>query len=314
MNLELDQELQEFFGVVVKAASNTPGDPEGSFRALEGTGVFDLRGNSTSASGGQELATVVAIEAMARGGLAAPMAETLLARGRFPDAVTGWVAAPSLQTRAGMRFLPYGQECTAVLTDTGLITTSDLRPASTPAHPHRHGWMPLTLAPQTFLESEGPVVWRGSAAATLGWLDNILERAVEHAKGREQFGRPLASFQSLQFRLAEVAWRLDGLRLLVYEAAWRADEGDPRADPLSALSWLYGRQVNRLCSRHLQQIFGAIGFTDELGITALTGSLSILRTGVDVADAVTLTMAAREQGDHPPSNILSGFSLTGVSK
>jgi alkylation response protein AidB-like acyl-CoA dehydrogenase len=139
-------------------------------------------------------------------------------------------------------------------------------------------------------------------------MDAALARAVDHAKTREQFRRPIASFQAVQFRLAESFWRLSGLRLLVREAAWRADRGQPETEPISALAWLHARQVGRIVGRHVHQVFGAVGFTDELGLTRQTGAVTVLRLTVPVEDAVAAVRRNRlPVGEVPPSTVLGGL-------
>ena len=127
-------------------------------------------------------------------------------------------------------------------------------------------------------------------------LPDATDLAIAHAHERVQFGRPLASFQALQFRLVECHWRLLGLRLLVREAGWRADRNDGRAYVVSALAWLYARDVGRLVTKHTPQIFGAIGFTREMGLTTVTGSAATLRALYPARDAAVVVRAGRALG------------------
>ena len=165
-----------------------------------------------------------------------------------------------------------------------------------------------------FVELDPGYVWRTTAAATVGAMAAATDMACEHARTREQFGRPIGSFQALQFRLAECQWRLLGLRLLVREAAWRADRDDPRALVVSALAWLYAREVGRLVTRHVHQVFGAIGFTRELGLTTLTGATATSRS-LHPARAAAATVRAWRgwDGDDPPSTVLGGFSIASAA-
>lgn len=66
-------------------------------------------------------------------------------------------------------------------------------------------------------------------ASALGVMARQIERCVEHARTRQQFGRPLAEFQAVSHRIADMRVRLQAARLLVYEAAWRFGEG--RTEP-----------------------------------------------------------------------------------
>lgn len=103
--------------------------------------------------------------------------------------------------------------------------------------------------------------WQAWSAATLGYLagiaDGALGHGVEHVRGREQFGAPLASLPAVQARLADAAVATDGLRLV----AWQAAAGE---DPRAALAW--AGPACREVTAHVQQVHGGIGFALEGGI------------------------------------------------
>src|SRR5690606_25957618 len=60
----------------------------------------------------------------------------------------------------------------------------------------------------------------GIAAQAVGIAQGAFDAALAYAKERQQFGRPIADFQAIQFYLADMAMELDAARLLVYKAAW----------------------------------------------------------------------------------------------
>jgi alkylation response protein AidB-like acyl-CoA dehydrogenase len=97
-------------------------------------------------------------------------------------------------------------------------------------------------------------------AEMVGGAQAALDMAVNYAKERVQFGRPIGSFQAIQHYCANMAMDVSGSRLVTYKAAWRVSEGLPAAlDAAIAKAWVseaYGRVA---LSAH--QIFGAIGFT-----------------------------------------------------
>src|SRR5262249_2903937 len=66
------------------------------------------------------------------------------------------------------------------------------------------------------------------AALALGMGQGALEAAVKYAKQRKQFGKPISEFQAIQFKLADMAAEIEAARLLVYRAAWLADQKGPR--------------------------------------------------------------------------------------
>jgi alkylation response protein AidB-like acyl-CoA dehydrogenase len=94
----------------------------------------------------------------------------------------------------------------------------------------------------------------------VGGAQAALDMAVNYAKERVQFGRPIGSFQAIQHYCANMAMDVSGSRFITYKAAWKVSEGLPAAlDVAIAKAWVseaYGR-VTLLA----HQIFGAIGFT-----------------------------------------------------
>jgi alkylation response protein AidB-like acyl-CoA dehydrogenase len=94
----------------------------------------------------------------------------------------------------------------------------------------------------------------------VGGAQAALDMAVNYAKERVQFGRPIGSFQAIQHYCANMAMDVSGSRFITYKAAWKVSEGLPAAlDVAIAKAWAseaYGR-VTLLA----HQIFGAIGFT-----------------------------------------------------
>jgi len=97
-------------------------------------------------------------------------------------------------------------------------------------------------------------------AEIVGGAQAALDMAVNYAKERVQFGRPIGSFQAIQHYCANMATDVSGSRFITYKAAWKVSEGFPAAlDVAIAKAWAseaYGR-VTLLA----HQIFGAIGFT-----------------------------------------------------
>jgi alkylation response protein AidB-like acyl-CoA dehydrogenase len=97
-------------------------------------------------------------------------------------------------------------------------------------------------------------------AEMVGGAQAALDMAVNYAKERVQFGRPIGSFQAIQHYCADMAMDVGGSRFVTYKAAWKVSEGLPAAlDAAIAKAWVseaYGRVA---LSAH--QIFGAIGFT-----------------------------------------------------
>ena len=108
----------------------------------------------------------------------------------------------------------------------------------------------------------------GIAAQSLGLAENALELAVRYAKQREQFGRPIAEFQAVQFMIADMAAQVEAARLLTYRAADRYDRGLPYAKE-AAMAKLYASEAaNRIVYQSLQ-VHGAYGYSREYVVERL---------------------------------------------
>ena len=133
-----------------------------------------------------------------------------------------------------------------------------------------------------------------SAWSVLGTVDRAVELAVEHANGRVQFGKPIASFQAVQFQLADSAVAVAGLRELAGFTLWRLGADPDRARPDVLALRLHALEVARSVLRTCQQLHGAAGVCDEYDISVLTRMVqpalrlpwSTERTATALADAI----------------------------
>ena len=98
------------------------------------------------------------------------------------------------------------------------------------------------------------------AAWAIGGAQRALEMTVAYAKEREQFGRPIGSFQGLAHPVADIATELTGAQVLVYQAAWRRAQG-MALGPLASMAKYYAADVYRRATKVGQQVFGGVGFT-----------------------------------------------------
>jgi len=109
--------------------------------------------------------------------------------------------------------------------------------------------------------------WRAlTAVAQAGLARASLELGVQYARDRHQFGVPIATFQTLQHRFADLHERVDGSRLLAYEAIWALDEGEPTAPALAAqASWYCGDVADEAAGFSLH-VHGGYGFMLEYDV------------------------------------------------
>lgn len=101
-----------------------------------------------------------------------------------------------------------------------------------------------------------------TAADLVGAAEGLLSRTVDHVCTREQFGRPLGSFQAVQHHVADMATALEGARLLVDDALTRLAEGGPAHREVAAAKAYAGRAATGI-SLMAHQLHGAIGYVTE---------------------------------------------------
>jgi short/branched chain acyl-CoA dehydrogenase len=116
------------------------------------------------------------------------------------------------------------------------------------------------------------------AAMGVGLAQGAYDLAFAYAKAREQFGRPIAKFQAVQFALADMATEIEAGRQLVYRAAWLKDEGKDFGLAAAQAKLYTGLLSNRAANAALQ-IHGGYGFMEEYAISRLYRDQKILEIG-----------------------------------
>lgn len=102
----------------------------------------------------------------------------------------------------------------------------------------------------------------GIAAQAVGIAQGALDAAVEYAKGRVQFGKPIAEQQGIAFKLADMATAIEAARLLTYQAAWLESNGLPYGKE-SAMAKLFAGDTAMKVTVEAVQIFGGYGYTKD---------------------------------------------------
>jgi alkylation response protein AidB-like acyl-CoA dehydrogenase len=102
----------------------------------------------------------------------------------------------------------------------------------------------------------------GIASQAVGIGRAVLEEALEYAGTREQFGKPIAAFQAIQWKLADMATELDAAELLTLRAAWLEDHGKPY-EKAAAMAKMYASDVTMRASVEGVQILGGYGYSKE---------------------------------------------------
>jgi len=128
------------------------------------------------------------------------------------------------------------------------------------------------------------------AAMGVGLAQGAYDLAVAYAKERQQFGKPIASFQAIQFHLADMATEIEAGRQLVYRAAWLKDQGKPFALAAAQAKLYTGLLSNRAANAALQ-IHGGYGFMDEFAISRLYRDQKILEIGEGTNEVQRMVIA-----------------------
>jgi alkylation response protein AidB-like acyl-CoA dehydrogenase len=100
------------------------------------------------------------------------------------------------------------------------------------------------------------------AAGCVGICQGCVEESVRYAKEREQFGRPIASFQLVQAMIADMVLKTDASRMLVWRAGWLKDMGRPNTLETS-IAKLHATEASLECANLAIQIHGGAGYVDD---------------------------------------------------
>lgn len=103
----------------------------------------------------------------------------------------------------------------------------------------------------------------GVAAQAVGIAQGALDEAMAYARERVQFGKPIASFQGLQFMLADMATEIEAARALVYQTARSIDAGEKNIAKESAMCKVFASDVAMKVTINAVQVFGGYGYMKE---------------------------------------------------
>jgi alkylation response protein AidB-like acyl-CoA dehydrogenase len=245
-------------------------------QALREAGFLDVAtGDETGL-----LEAALVTEAVAKaGGCVAIGALALVAPGLLAEPPPGPVAVTSLEHRGPVRFAALAR---TLLVDAGPeARVVELAPGAVPPVRSNFGYPMGSVASRLGKgRSLGPgtgerlrSLWRlALAAEALGCMGAALDLTVEYVKRRRQFGRAIGSFQAVQHRLAQCAVLREGVRWLVYEAAW---QGAPEQGAALAAAHACAAAGQIFAETH--QLTGAMGFTREHDLHVWSMRLQALR-------------------------------------
>jgi short-chain 2-methylacyl-CoA dehydrogenase len=128
------------------------------------------------------------------------------------------------------------------------------------------------------------------AAMGVGLAQGAYDLAYAYAKEREQFGKPIAKFQAVQFRLADMATEIEAGRALVYRAAWLKDQGRDFARD-AAMAKLYTGEMSSRVAGAALELHGGFGYMEEAAISRLYRDQKILEIGEGTNEVQRMVIA-----------------------
>ena len=102
----------------------------------------------------------------------------------------------------------------------------------------------------------------GIASQALGIAEACLEAAAKYAQTREQFKQPIANFQAIQNKLADIAVLVEAAKLLTYRGAWQKDQGRDYGHA-AAMAKLFASEASSVAANHAVQVFGGYGYCND---------------------------------------------------
>ncbi len=128
------------------------------------------------------------------------------------------------------------------------------------------------------------------ASMGIGLAQGCLEMALDYARERQQFGQRLSSFQAIQFKLSDMAVKIELARLITRRAAVLRDRGLPFAKE-AAMAKLYAAEIATEVSHQALQIFGGMGFMDECPVSRFYRDARVLEIGEGTSEIQRLIIA-----------------------
>jgi len=140
------------------------------------------------------------------------------------------------------------------------------------------------------------------ASLGLGMAQGAYEASLRYAKERKQFGKPIADFQAIQFKLADMATEIEAARLLTYQAAWLADRAvasgdhEARFTRESSMAKLYAGEVAVRVANEAVQIHGGYGFIKDYPAEKYYRDVKLCTIGEGTSEIQRLVIARQILG------------------
>ena len=136
----------------------------------------------------------------------------------------------------------------------------------------------------------------GIAALAVGLAQGAFEAARRYANERRQFGQPIAWFQAIRWKLADMAARIEAARLLTYRAAWLRDERTERTSTASSMAKLYSSEIAVRAAEECVQIHGGYGFVKDYPAEKFFRDVKLCTIGEGTSEIQRLVIARQILG------------------
>lgn len=127
-------------------------------------------------------------------------------------------------------------------------------------------------------------------AMALGIAQGAYEKALRYAKERIQFGKPISSFQAIQWKLADMATKIEAARHLIYYACWLKDKNRPYIKE-SAMAKLYASEIGTWVCYQAIQIFGGYGYLREYPLERYFRDIKLCEIGEGTSEIQRIVIA-----------------------
>lgn len=130
----------------------------------------------------------------------------------------------------------------------------------------------------------------GIAAMAVGIAQGALNKAIQYAKERKQFGKTLADFQATQFKLADMEVKIQLARTFVYKAAWLKDQGRPFGKEAAIAKYYASEMAMEVCDEAIQ-IHGGYGYMKEYEVERFMRDAKLLEIGEGTSEVQKMVIA-----------------------
>jgi acyl-CoA dehydrogenase len=151
------------------------------------------------------------------------------------------------------------------------------------------------LAMRTFARTRPAI-----GALSVGTARAAMEYAIDYVKRRRAFGAPLASFQGIQFKIADMYQKVETARLLTWKAAWEADH-KPDATISASVAKLYASEIALEVANEALQVFGGYGYTPFFPVEKLLRDARLFRIYEGTSEVQRIILATHALEKYQPT-------------